>query len=379
MQRNIVLIDSGLLKYTTKYAVAGRLGVPQGDEGICELVKKPALYRTMFDIFTSTLKTRLNSIQKVFGRIDECIICVDKGVSWRMNIPKTIIPGTENIESSGEYKGHRHLSDPAIIQANFEYNREYEKVLENVCKISNIETVAEKNIEADDFMVNLGVYLSRENNVIILTDDYDITQAVRVKDNGFCFVLQWKHGKPNLVVPHRALEEAKFDDIFKAPRWQLQICQAIQNAEIIAPQYLILEKIVNGDSSDDITPVMVREKNGRRYKCNRKGFDAIHQYFAEHNVEGYVTMTNLYVEEDIEAILEIVHQNLFKTSYHDLPQDWQDFYKQKFRENRAMVAINEEELGTERYHLCVDKYQTCGHLQPIIDLPTYDILQRMQL
>lgn len=380
MKRLIVLIDGGWLKYSTRFIAAKRIGAAY-DTPKAELAKNAKFLAANYDVMATSLRSKLGSIETNIAKIDRCIVCKDVGDSWRTSIDKTVIPGTERA-SSLAYKGHRRTDDPEELAAIVQLNRIYDKCLEVICQNSGIETLAKPTYEADDFMIVLSkAYADQGDTVIIMAQDADITQAVYTSETGgTVLIMQPQHsGGMNVVVDHATYEQANKVDIFNMSDTPIGLASMIKSAQVLAPQYMLLNKILNGDASDDITPVMSRTVNNRTYKLTSKQFDAITAHFAEHNACGYFTIDNCYDDNDIRTILTLTHKFVHKSDFDDLPADWQQFYYDKFVENRKMVVVNRTELGDIYDNIINIAVEQLHGLTPTIAFPSWQVLQQLGL
>jgi 5'-3' exonuclease len=374
-----VLIDGGLLKYASRFTAKKRLNIQDGEvSGMVQLAKHPMAGRVIYDILATSMKYMLSGLSN-YGTLDEVIICTDLGNSWRTKVEKTVIPGLE-VDSSGDYKGHRRTDDPEELAAIEILNRHYKTAIEDLARYGNLKVLGRYGIEADDYMVVLSKYFAGKGDIVfVISKDADITQAVTSNESGGCtIILQKQADSMHMVVDHGIIQLAKTDSIFEVPKLtNRDLCLAVQTAEILAPQYMLLVKILNGDASDDITPVMVRNVNGRNYKLTAKQIGKIFDYFASKNACGYFRHEDLY--DSVEEILTLAHSFVFGTDFHELAAAWQIFYRNKFKENRKMIVINEFELG-ELYTMPIEDYLACPDTGlPILQFPTSDIISKLSV
>lgn len=379
MKRLVVLYDGGLLKYASRSAASARLGhsydtPPQ--ELAADLRFKGALY----DCMTTILRSKLLNIEQNFAKIDRCIICNDIGNSWRTKVTKTIIPGTEQA-SSIDYKGHRRTDDPEELAGLEKLNAIHKDTVTFICDNSGIEQVGYQSYEADDFMVVLSqTYAKQGDFVVIVANDADITQAVAsTESGGYVMIMQPKQGSTNFVVDHATHNKTSEMSIFSMAEFPIGLAQTINNAQVLAPQYMLLEKVLNGDVSDDISPVMSRVVNNKRYKLTQKNLQTIFEHFVNKNTCKYFTIENMYNDEDVLDILRLTHQCVHKQSFDDLPQEWKDFYLSKYLENRKMVVINKAELGPIYNDVLQQAVKQLHGTTPTIAFPTWDVLQKLNM
>jgi hypothetical protein len=378
MHRLVVLIDSGLLKYSTRFVARKRLGIPN-DAPTEMLANHPSAMATIYDVLATSMRYKLGGIETNYGKIDRCVVCLDIGDSWRCNIPKTPIPDT-NAPSSIAYKGHRRTDDPVELEAITKLNGVYKQCINYICRNSGIEQVGSYAIESDDFMVTLSkIYADQGDYVFIMSTDADITQAVYTSDaEGFVAVMQPKENSTmQLVVDVATKDLSRSKDIFHMTQMPLGLANALNAAVVVDPSVVVLNKILNGDGSDDISPVMVREVNGRHYKLNTKQFIAVLETL--NSPEHKFTTDDLYLPETIRKILSMQHQFVHKAHFDTLPEKWQNFYIAKFIENRQMVLINKAELGEHYNEVINAAMQQLHGTTPVIAFPTWDILQKLDM
>lgn len=353
----IVLFDGGKLKHSAKNVACNRLNIPRPvddnpeNNRYVKLIEHPGTYNTMYDILRIELRSKLGGIEKAFGQISMAAICKDIGNSWRADITATMTP--DAVTSSGDYKGHRRSDEIAIIRANVAVNRMFDDAVKTLSEIGDISLLGYDRIEADDFMIIAArKYFAEGHNVIIVSEDGDIPQVVtsNPETKNYIMLMQPKSNGTHFVIDHGLRAMSETTSIFEMSPFSQAVTTIIQNAIIIAPQYMLLEKLLNGDGGDGITPIMVRvapNKSGKmiNHKLHRKDFDQIFAYFSEKNPEGYFKMENMYDEQDIRAILEFQHRLVFKHELDTIDPVWQKFYYQKFIENRQAIIVNKQELG----------------------------------
>lgn len=380
MNKLVVLLDGGYVKYMTRYVARNRLRIPH-DAPLTELASHTAINATIYDVMAQILRSKLGSIETNIAKISRCIICQDIGNSWRTTVPKTLIPGTEQA-SSIAYKGHRRTDDPEELAAIESLNACYKRSVNAICANSGIEQVQSYGIEADDFMIMLSrQYAEQGDVVIIICKDADILQALYTSESGGRVLIMqpMKDGAAQFYVDHQTKADASSSSIFDMSKMPMSLANVVNNANVVAPQYLLFDKIMNGDASDDISPIMSRTVNGRTYKLTRKQLDKITAMLSERNDVGYMTWEQFYDDEAIKAMLALAHQLVHKQEFAKLPAEWQQFYYDKFCENRKMVFCNKQELGDHYNAIWLAASEQLHGLTPTIAFPTYEVLAKLNL
>lgn len=378
MKPLIVLIDSGWSKYSSRFVARNRLGcIPNAEDrqGNIALSNDSRAASTIYDVLAMTLRSKLKDIAAMFQQPAHVIICKDEGNSWRAGIPRTVLPGGE--QASGvAYKAGRHEDDPANLAAMYKLNRMYEDAVDMVCRYSGFDVASSKSVEADDFMVVLSNYYANHGyNVVIVSEDADIMQAVhKFEGGGHILIYRPRHADEPLVCSPASLEHLKQPTIFDNDLFDTALSKYTQKCKVVAPQYLLLNKIMLGDASDAISPVMQRCSGNRHYNLRSKDLDAIALACAAKHDMPYMPKESLWT--DYMLILQMAHQALFKQSFDDLPQDWQTFYVNKYIENVQMVCIDEHVMPSLWADLQAYGAQLTLHTINL-EIPTTNILNRI--
>lgn len=381
MKPLIVLIDGGWLKYSSRTVCKKRLGVIENGEdpdGCIQLANDARTASMLYDVMVQTLRGRMTTIEQTLQAPMHILVCMDKGDSWRSNIPRTIIPGEEHQASGLAYKAGRHSDDPASLAAMYKLNRWYEDALEQASTYSGIQLVASPSVEADDFMVCMSNYYAQHGyNCCIVSEDADITQAVHKFDNGgHVVVFRPRHDDQPYVVSPASLEAINTKPtIFDSLDTFDMSLKRLQNPKVVASQYLLFWKVLKGDASDAITPVMVRKSaSGRNMGLRQKDFDKLTEMLASKHALSYMPREALW--EDIDDILALEHQLVFKQDFASLPTEWQNFYRAKYVENLQMVCI--DEVIMPDLWRSIQDYAANLQLHTVnYNIPTNDVLSRL--
>lgn len=225
----------------------------------------------------------INLVLKTFPIIDNVIFVTDYG-SWRNsieNVPNFLLK--ENIH----YKGNRIRTDEYDWDSIFENYENFIKILDengiNVCK--------EKEVEGDDWCAYWSKKLnSEQTNVIIWSKDKDLQQLVNTDNNGY-FTICWN--KENGVICMDKNEDEfnfLFNNEFSENDKLLNfIYNKSSNITKINPNNIILDKIIRGDVSDNIIPIILRSTNSsRKYKVSSKNIDKSLDIFNDEEIKKYI-------------------------------------------------------------------------------------------
>lgn len=346
---NIVLIDSGYVKYSSRYICRSRCRVipsASDHDGDIALSNVPNIRTIMYDVISATLSSKLGTINAHLAPIDSAVICLDIGKSWRAGILRTPVPGGQ-IASGGEYKEGRHSTDEASLAASYKLNRIYEECIDDICRYSGMVKAGSPNVESDDFMVVLShYYASQGHNVIIVTEDADITQAVQRSDaGGNVLVFRPRHDKNAVIISPATREQFGKVSLLGGIDPLLINLQNIGDLQIVASQYVMFSKVMLGDVSDAITPVMLLEKKtqtGKTLHCKLRQADMnkVTAMLGERHNLPYMPREAIFDIDDVKATLSLSHKLLFKNDFESIEPDWQEYYMKKYWENVLMTCID---------------------------------------
>lgn len=224
-------------------------------------------------------------VLRTFPDIDN-VIFVSDGGSWRNQVPVPEFLKSHNIE----YKGTRVKSEEVNWELLFENFNEFQSVLVSE---SGITVCHENMIEGDDWCYYWSKLLNDQNtNVLIWSSDRDLTQLVTVKDNG-CFTAWWNS---KIGIIEEDSENSEIDFLFNP--YKDKNNQILSNLEDkstkvtkINPKKILLDKIIRGDISDNVKPILLRKtKNASRYfKVSAKDIDYSLDIWNEKAVDEYVS------------------------------------------------------------------------------------------
>lgn len=215
-------------------------------------MKEEGEYR-LTNLLASSVSVVLNRFKDTINNI----LLVSDGKSWRKKLEKPTC-------FQEDYKGNRDLE--------VEYDWDYIfGALDSLCdrfKKLDITTSHHADAEGDDLVYYWSRRLNREGiNAMIWSSDNDLKQLIQV-DNG-CFTC-WYNDRNGLFL-HNDLKEKVVDDMdfFMQPMNTNPLLERIKmqakDVHYINPDEIVMEKIVCGDSGDNIRSLVRVIKGGRKY------------------------------------------------------------------------------------------------------------------
>lgn len=264
------------------------------------------------------LTQSIKNILKLFPDVDNIIFVSDEG-SWRSNVDIPDFLKKDNIE----YKGTRQRSDDIDWDLVFKTYEKYCALL----KMHNITVCREPEVEGDDWIWYWSNRLHKNNtNVIIWSTDRDLTQLIKT-DNNSCFVALYNK-KHKLICEEKVDQD--FDFLFN-PVYNLNdqiLRNAIKRAggaEYIHPKYTVVDKIVRGDASDNILPIVTRTTaSGKEFKVANKDIPETLDIDNEEAVKQF--------------ICDILNKKLFQGN---IKKSASDIFKH-FEYNKRLIVLDEK-------------------------------------
>lgn len=279
----------------------------------------------------------INLVLKTFPVIDNIIFVADGG-SWRnsdLNIPYFL--EVEDVR----YKGNRIQSDEIDWDSIF---KGYEDFL-SILKQHNINVCKEESIEGDDWCYWWSKILNEQNtNVIIWSKDKDLKQLVKT-DTNKCFTVCWDR---ELGVTCLDVEDDYFDFLLNYTYSENEnifrsVCNKSVSVNKINPNNIIVDKIIRGDASDNILPIILKkpksQNSTRLYKVSPKDIN---------------NSLNVFNDSDIKTYINTLCSGPYKNRIDDKTEN--DVYEH-FLYNRSLVVLNEN-VYPERIKEILNKYTT---------------------
>ena len=214
----------------------------------------------------------INVVLRKFPNIDNIIFVADGG-SWRnsIQVPEWLIKYSENNNIPVEYKGTRVKSEDVNWDLLF---TEYENFMTTL-KMTGINVCKEQNIEGDDWCWWWSTYLnSQGTNCIIWSKDNDLKQLVNINSDK-CFTAWWNADTGLFIKNYK---EEEFDFLFNMSFneneqiWE-QCEKYAKVVNKIDPSIIIIDKIIKGDVSDNILPIILRtskSNSSKKFKVSTK-------------------------------------------------------------------------------------------------------------
>ena len=282
------------------------------------------------DTLIDSMLSSINVVLNTFNGIVDNIIYVSDGGSWRKFI------GTPKLMEEGEYKGTRKRAE----ELDWDYIFKSHEILQDGLKEAGITVCHEYKIEGDDWVWHWSRKLNKQGiNCIIWSTDNDLKQLVNL-DNGF--YTAWYNSRNGMYF-HSKLDPNTIDDIdyFMTAGKDNYIVESIEQTigvgliNFIDPDKIVKQKIICGDSSDNIRSLMILRKNNKNYRITeRDAADTISQYdtvqdFLEHKTDIIKSLKELkkftFATESIEDIEELFDYNkkLVWLDESQIPKDLQ--------------------------------------------------------
>ena len=318
-----LIIDGNWLFMSRLAVIANRYA---NDYDLCQGIK-------------SLMIKSINLVLRKFPIIDNIIFVADGG-SWRNQIPLPEYLQRESEEGMiVEYKGTRSKSDDINWDLLFSAFEDFISTLQ----VSGINAYREQYLEGDDWIWWWSTYLNSQNtNCIIWTKDNDLKQLVNI-DNNKCFTAWWNNDAGIFI---KDFEEEEFDFLFNSSFnenefiWN-QLTKYCKDVKKINPKHIIIDKILKGDSSDNILPIILRSSKNKeslkKFKISTKDIDYNLNYNNLMDVKTYIhnlinqknyknRIYNDKTEKDIIEHFEF-NKKLIVLEKNNYPNDILDIFK----------------------------------------------------
>lgn len=227
----------------------------------------------------------INIIINRFKDIDNIIVLSDGG-SWRKKVPKPIMMGEET------YKGNRDYDS----QTDWNYIWGAFEELFKDCKKFGITCSHCIDCEGDDWVWYWSTKLNKEGiNCMIWSSDNDLKQLVNYDKVTHSFTA-WYNDNNGLYLPNSL---NKIDDdplqFFLSSDFSTNIVlESIKpyvkkDIYYIDPFSIVIDKVFQGDSGDNVKPIISYKKGERNYKLSKKEFNEIVQKFKLTNIDRLIS------------------------------------------------------------------------------------------
>ena len=232
----------------------------------------------------------INVVLRTFPQIDNIIFVADGG-SWRNNIE---IPHflTE------EYKGTRVKSDDVDWDTVFE---SYEYFISKLSS-NGITVSKEPGLEGDDWMWYWSNRLNSQGiNCIIWSTDNDLKQLIKYDGTSFT---AWYNDFNGLYLD-KSMDEKEVSDIDFFMQFSNNVTfemlkSSVHQVSYIEPSEIVMDKIICGDTSDNIKSIIVQERGGKQYRITEKFWNTVKKDLKIETLDDFFQCEPLIVETLIE-------------------------------------------------------------------------------
>lgn len=264
----------------------------------------------------------INIVLNTFPDIDNIMFLTDGG-SWRNYIEKP-----KFLEE--DYKCKRPKDEESMRTTWDAYNE-----LMNRFRDNNINVYHEPGIEGDDWIWYWSEKLNEEGtNCIIWTKDKDLTQLVK-NDNNKCFTVWWNKDNGLYTSIEKNDEDMNFffNPVYNTNE-QLynRICEKCKDINIINTNEVVIDKIIKGDISDNILPIIQRESKGKTKRL--------------YNISAKDMNYSLDIK-DYDKIKEFIHNIVSSKSYSDRLIHKEEEIFEHFKYNKKLIQLAKENYPQE--------------------------------
>lgn len=291
-------------------------------------------------------------VRNLRGMVDQVVIVSDY-VSWRKQVEYIHPPWLQDADDS--YKSQREYDSEINWQALHNTFSEWALLME---KHFNIPYIKVHGAEADDLMfLNKTFINGMGENALLYATDGDTNQNIHLGENGaftgvYKKVMSGARGsqtlKTTLTAPRDVIEAINNGktvvDVFNFDPLAPKVEESYQNFfntfnDDVFPLAFVLEKILNGDSKDNIFPIMYRKVK----KMVKPKLDVIKKACELLGVQMHkITVEHLYDEDFIKGILKYMHDKFM--NMEDMPEEYEKYYWDKYVQNRALVYLSVKEI-----------------------------------
>lgn len=268
-------------------------------------------------------------LHKYNGLIDD-IVFVKDGGSWRKHVERP------DIIKDVDYKGTRTKDETIDFASIFGVLDELvDEMYDNGYNVAK-----ECGVEGDDWIAAYTRYFfSQGISTLIWSTDRDLQQLIRASKDRQCFVA-WTDGTKKIAVPtvyndRNDIMEVLLNFDTKSILFDNLYQRAVEHhmdVQYIDGESVVTEKIICGDTSDNIKSVCILHRGGKNYGVSKNDYKKICGEC------GITTVDELFEKKDdvVRAIRGI--KRLAGTDYTDTD------IEECMEYNRKMVQLNEENL-----------------------------------
>lgn len=210
------------------------------------------------------------------------ILFVKDGGTWRkqLKVPEQILNIT--------YKGNRNYKQD--IDWSYIYNS-LDIILNNL-KDRGVVVSQGNDIEGDDWIWYWVNKLNSEGiNCMIWTSDNDLKQLVNVNNNGTFTV--WYNQRNGLWLPESSkISDDPIDFFMSSENYYSGVLEDLKRKQKICyyvnPDEIIIDKIICGDSVDNILPIIRYKKGTYNFKITKRDWNIINRDFNIDSLEDFL-------------------------------------------------------------------------------------------
>ncbi len=249
-----------------------------------EFIKEQAV-----DNLVDSMLSSINVVlQKFTGIVDNMIFVAD-GFSWRktLEVPEQL--------GDTRYKGNRVKTEE--MDWSYIY-KSIDRIIEGLEK-NNCTVSRSKSAEGDDWMWYWSNRLNTQGiNCIIWSTDNDLKQLVKYDG---CSFTAWYNDFNGLFLD-KSMDEEEVSDIdffmqFSNNATFEMLKSSVHQVSYIEPAKIVMDKIICGDTSDNIKSVIVQEKGGKQYRITEKFWNAVREDLKIDTLDEFFQCETLIVEE----------------------------------------------------------------------------------
>ena len=279
---------------------------------------------TACDNLVDSMLSSINVVLHKFEGIVDNMIFVADGYSWRkqLDVPEQL--------GDIRYKGNRvKTEDMDWTYIYKSLDRISEGLKSNNCTVSRSASA-----EGDDWMWYWTTRLNAQGvNCIIWSTDNDLKQLIHYDGTAFT---AWYNDYNGLFL-HKSMEDNLDNDIdffmqFSNNTTYEMLKSAVNNVTYIQPDEIVMNKIICGDSSDNIKSIITTEKNGKTYRITEKAWN---QYRSKNHID---TLSEFFDRKDM-IIEDMIHLK-------DPSLKLEDVYP-RFDYNRQLVWLDKTSYPPE--------------------------------
>jgi 5'-3' exonuclease len=265
-----------------------------------------------YEILGKGLLQSINYILQEFPDIDNWVLVSDGG-SWRkkIEIPESLKEIT--------YKGNRKKTDDFDWDRFFNFWNDFQETL----KSQGVVVSHAPQVEGDDWAWYWTNKLNSEGiSCIVWTKDCDLKQLVSYSNSTWT---GWYNQSNGLW-----LDESANHDFEALQTSSSRILDRVKSiaAKVVyfnPKQEIVLNKILQGDTADNIKPIFRKTKNGRTYKLGKNELPQYFDIYNENKIDAFIN--NILISEKWK------NENLNK-----------DIIKEHFIYNRKLVTLDKREF-----------------------------------